>query len=120
LLIGNLDGESLALYRGDPGAGSIHFQDTANEAGIGPASLPFSTFGAVFCDYDLDGWKDILTANGHVDENVELTGSGTTFAEPLLLFHNERNGNYRDVGRAAGTVFSSRRGYRGTAVGAYD
>lgn len=120
LLIGNLDGESLALYRPDSGAGGAHFHDAANEAGVGPPSLPFSTFGAVFCDYDLDGWKDILTANGHVDENVELTGTGTTFAEPLLLFHNERNGSYRDAGRDAGPVFVSRRVYRGIAVGDYD
>jgi len=127
LLIGNLDGESLALYRPDAGAvgykdevGTGHFHDAAGEAGLGAVSLPYSTFGAVFCDYDLDGWKDILTANGHVDENIELTGAGTTFAEPLLLFHNERNGQYREVGRAAGPPFSTRRVYRGIAVGDYD
>ncbi len=123
LLIGNLDGESLALYRADPAGGpaeTAHFHDAAGEAGLASASLPFSTFSAVFCDLDMDGWKDILTANGHVDENVELTGAGVTFAEPLLLFQNQRKGQYREMGHGAGPPLTTRRVHRGIAVGDYD
>jgi hypothetical protein len=123
VLIGNLDGESLALYRPDPGAsgGAMgHFRDAAGEAGLGAASLPFSTFGAIFCDIDMDGWKDILTANGHVDENVELTGAGVTFAEPLQLFRYEGSGRYQDATREAGPALSTRRVHRGIAVGDFD
>jgi enediyne biosynthesis protein E4 len=120
VVIGNLDGESLALYRPDTGlqASEIpHYQDGAGPAGVGRPSLPYSTFGAVFCDVDLDGWKDLLTANGHVDENVEVTGSGVTFAEPLQLFQNQREGQYREISREAGAAFAARRVYRGIARG---
>jgi hypothetical protein len=123
LLIGNFNGESQALYRPEPGspeAGGIHYRDLAQEAGIGAPSLPYATFGAVFCDLDLDGWKEILTANGHVDEKIALGGGGVTFEEPLLLFRNDGTGRYRDVSREAGPALTTPRVHRGIAVGDYD
>jgi hypothetical protein len=28
------------------------------------------TFGLVFADWDLDGWQDIVTANGHIEPAI--------------------------------------------------
>src|SRR5262249_48445057 len=69
ILVGNFSKEMLGLYRGD---GHGHYLDAAAPAGLAAPSLPFLTFAVLFCDYDLDGRPDILTANGHIDENVHL------------------------------------------------
>jgi hypothetical protein len=121
VVIGNLDRQGLALYQ-DHGEGL--FTDVASAAGLFEASLPFLTFATVFCDYDLDGWKDLLTANGHVDENAATMGQGASFEQRLQLFHNEGASagepRFREVGESAGPGLLPRRVFRGIAVGDYD
>jgi hypothetical protein len=117
--IGNLDRQGLALFQ-DTGSGL--FADVAGAAGLYEPSLPFVTFATLFCDYDLDGRKDLLIANGHVDENASAMGEGGSFQQRLQLFHNEGPGTgaprFREVGEAAG--LTSRQVYRGIAVGDFD
>jgi enediyne biosynthesis protein E4 len=115
VLIGNFSGERVALFR-DGGGGQ--FVDAAEEAGLGEASYPYTTFGAVFVDYDLDGRKDICLANGHADESVGRAGSGVRFAQRLLLFHNEGEARFAEVDGGPG--FQGRLVGRGLAVGDYD
>jgi hypothetical protein len=64
------------------------FTDVAYEAGIGGVGWLFCTFGAKFLDYDNDGWKDILLANGQVFPQIDRYRTGITYAERRLLFHN--------------------------------
>jgi hypothetical protein len=137
LVIGNLSGEGLALFRpeaptGGPagsgqatGAPALQFVDRAEEAGIYQASMPFSTFGARFLDFDLDGYPDLLTANGHVHANVAHTSGSYTFAQRLQLFHNEPgeaagSRRFRDVTAVAGADLNVPRAARGLAVGDFD
>jgi hypothetical protein len=122
VLIGNFSGERAALFR-DGGGGQ--FVDGAEEAGLGEASYPYTTFGAVFVDYDLDGRKDICLANGHPDENIALAGNGPTFAQSMALFHNEGSQatvacRFRDVTGEAGSGLQGKIVGRGLAVGDYD
>jgi enediyne biosynthesis protein E4 len=127
LLIGNNSTEGLGLYRAEPAtpdSGGAHLLDVAEEAGIVQPSLPYSTFGALFVDADLDGYPDIITANGQENEHIGHTGGKVTFAEPLQLFHNEpgeRSGtrHFREVGRTAGAL-ARRQVWRGLAVGDFD
>jgi hypothetical protein len=74
------------LYRND-GAGN--FTDVSHELGIAEPSIPFLGWGAVFFDYDNDGWLDLLEANGHVYPEVDNAGWGTSFKQRPLLFHND-------------------------------
>jgi enediyne biosynthesis protein E4 len=121
IVIGNLDRQGLALFS-DGGNGL--FTDVAAQAGLYEPSLPFLTFATVFCDYDLDGRKDLLTANGHVDENATAMGQGASFEQRLLLFHNVGGApgapQFREVGEAAGPGLAPRRVYRGISIGDYD
>jgi hypothetical protein len=121
VVIGNLDRQGLALFQ-DTGTGLV--TDMAGPAGLFEPSLPFVTFATVFCDYDLDGRKDLLIANGHVDENASSMGEGGSFQQRLQLYQNEGSGagapRFREVGESAGSGLSSRRVYRGIAVGDYD
>ena len=52
--------------------------------------------GCAFLDYDADGWPDILLVNG-MEWPGHKTGRST-----LRLYHNNRNGTFTDVTRAAG------------------
>jgi enediyne biosynthesis protein E4 len=125
LVIGNFAREGLALYHPDaPG----HYADVAAEGGLFARTLPYVTFGALFCDYDLDGRKDLLLTNGHVEPNEEMTGEGFTFKQPMLLFHNESSSgtsgaagiHFRDVGAQSGPPFQSHVVGRGIAAGDFD
>lgn len=92
------------------------FEDRAGEAGFGPISNSFLGFGIHFLDYDNDGWKDIVVANGHVNPQVDAYSFGVTYAERMLLFHNLRNGKFKEVGQTSGPALSQRRVGRGLAV----
>jgi hypothetical protein len=112
VLIGNFDQEGLGQYLND---GQGHFTDVADQSGLYEASLPFLTFGVTFVDYDGDGYKDILTANGHVNE---VTAAG--YAMRLSAFHNDGTGKFQEAGPALGPIFTEPRVWRGLAVGDFD
>lgn len=121
VVVGNLNRQGLGLFQ-DTGSGL--FSDVAGQAGLYEASLPYVTFATVFCDYDLDGRKDILIANGHVDENAATMGEGSSFEQRLQLFHNESAApgtlQFRDVTATAGPGLAAASVYRGIAVGDFD
>ena len=74
------------LYRND---GDANFTDVSYQMGIADVTIPFLGWGTGFLDYDNDGWKDIVVANGHVYLQVDKNNWGTTYAQRPLLFHNE-------------------------------
>lgn len=63
ILMTHIDGETNTLYRALAAGG---FMDATPTSGLGPPSLPFTGFGVVFIDADLDGWLDVAIANGRV------------------------------------------------------
>lgn len=79
------------LYHNDGGA---NFTDVSSEAGIATATVPFLGWGDGFFDYDNDGWKDILIANGHVYPTVDAHPWGISYAQRPLLFHNLKTGKF--------------------------
>src|SRR6266542_3954518 len=89
--IGNFANEMTAFYvsQNDP----LTFTDQAVPQGIGAASRQSLTFGIFFFDYDLDGWLDLLTANGHLDEDVEKAQPSQRYRQPAQLFWNARGAN---------------------------
>jgi enediyne biosynthesis protein E4 len=96
LLIGNFANEGLSLFDREE---DLLFTDNAHVGGVHEPSLLYLTFGLFFFDYDLDGWQDIFTANGHIDDIVSTYDSMLTFKERPLLFHNERKGTFTEVGK---------------------
>ena len=67
LLVGNFSNQMLGLYHNE---GNGLFVDEAPSSTVGRASLLSLTFGVFFFDYDLDGYPDILAANGHIEEEI--------------------------------------------------
>jgi hypothetical protein len=84
--IGNFANEMTALYvsQKDP----CLFIDEAIAEGIGPASRLLLKFGIFFFDYDLDGRLDLLSCNGHLDEDIVKLQQSQHYAQPAQLFWN--------------------------------
>lgn len=85
--IGNFANEMTALYVQQD---AMLFSDEALSQGIGAASRTLLTFGVFFFDYDLDGWLDLLTVNGHIDPDIAKVSPLQTYAQPPQLFWNTR------------------------------
>ncbi len=109
----NFSDDSNNLYHNN---GDGTFDERAGAAGFGAVSVPFLGFGVRFLDYDNDGWKDILVANGHVNPQVDEHAFGITYAQRALVFHNLRDGRFEEVGLRAGPAMGQRRVSRGLAV----
>ena len=74
-------------------------------------SLPFSGWSNGFIDYNNDGWKDIYSANGDVDQVNETSPQHDT------MFENIDGKSFVDVSEEMGKDFL-RKGYqRGSAFG---
>jgi enediyne biosynthesis protein E4 len=116
LFVANISREMYSLYRnkGDRG-----FEDVAGAAGIAMPTIMDTGWGIRFFDFDLDGWPDIIMANGHPDDLIETISSSLRYKEPLLLFRN--NGRtFDDVTRLGGPAFTVGYPARGLAVGDLD
>ncbi len=87
IAIGNFANEMTALYVSAPNT-PTNFTDEAIAEGIGPASRLLLKFGIFFFDYDLDGRLDVLTANGHLEEEISKIQQSQTYAQPAQLFWN--------------------------------
>jgi hypothetical protein len=101
---------------------SIQFTDITKSAGItfthytgalGKKYLPETLGpGVAFIDYDGDGWQDLFFTNGK-----DWPGQHRRVST-MQLFHNNHNGTFTDVTRAAGLAIEA---YAlGVAVGDYD
>jgi hypothetical protein len=86
-------GGRLFLFHNDRGQ---RFIDVAQAAGLG---VSVNAFGSSWADYDNDGFSDLAVAAGIVDPPD---------GDRLRLFHNERNGKFREVGRDVGLVQKAR------------
>ncbi len=116
LFVANISREKFSLYRNQK---DNTFDDVAGPTGIAMATIMDTGWGIRFFDYDLDGWPDIIMANGHPDDLIETISSSLHYREPLLLFHNTGHG-YEDVTTQAGPAFAACYPARGLAVGDLD
>ncbi len=87
IAIGNFANEMTALYVAQNHT-SLIFTDEAISEGIGPASRLPLKFGIFFFDYDLDGRLDLLSVNGHLEEEITKVQQSQHYAQPAQLFWN--------------------------------
>ncbi len=102
------------LYRND---GDANFTDVSYQMGIAEPTVPFLGWGTAFLDYDNDGWKDLIVANGHVYKEVDQNPCGTTFAQRPLLFRNLGGKGFELMPAVEGTALAKTYVGRGLAVG---
>ena len=112
LLVGNFSNQMLGLYHNE---GNGLFVDEAPRSTVGRASLLSLTFGLFFFDYDLDGYPDILAANGHIEEQIGRVQPKIQYAELPLLLHNDGHGRFGQVNGFTQPLVA-----RGAAYGDFD
>jgi hypothetical protein len=123
----NLDGHSglvkthfynqpTGLYRND---GKGNFEDVTIAAGLNKETR-FVCFGAGLVDFDNDGYPDILLTSGSVYPEVARVNSRFPARSPRILFRNQGNGAFVEMGAEAGQGIDARHCSRGAAFGDFD
>jgi hypothetical protein len=102
LLVGNFSNQMLGLYHNE---GNGLFVDEAPMSTLGKETLLSLAFGVFFFDYDLDGYPDILTANGHIEEEIGRVQPKIQYKEPPLLFRNLGGRKFENVSTKVGPQF---------------
>ncbi|GIW88825.1 MAG: RNA-binding protein [Isosphaeraceae bacterium] len=97
LAIGNFANEMTALYVSEDPTRML-FSDQAHLFGLGAPTQNPLKFGLFFFDYDLDGRPDLLSVNGHLENDIEKTQQSMTYRQPAQLFWNS--------GRRGPTLFT--------------
>jgi len=98
IAVGNFANEMSALYVSMNGP--LQFFDAAIATGFGPPTRLQLTFGTFFFDYDLDGRLDLLSANGHLEEDIQKVQESQTYEQSPQLFWNgglERDAEFVEV-----------------------
>lgn len=102
LAIGNFANEMTAMYV--EAAASTpdlpQFSDEAISWGVGGPSRDPLKFGVFFFDYDLDGRMDLLTVNGHLEEEIAKVQHGQRYRQAAQLFWNGGNSGFVQVSPA--------------------
>ena len=106
ILIGNFANEPTSLFATQDIRNPLSFTDEALPSGLGPQSRLELKFGVFFFDYDLDGRLDVLTANGHLEEDIAKVQTSQIYKQPPQLFWNAGEGESEFV-RVPGDLLSS-------------
>ena len=96
IAIGNFANEMTALYVGGATAGL--FTDESISWGVGPTSRLPLKFGVMFFDWDLDGRLDLLSVNGHLEEEITKVQASQKYRQPAQLFWNAGAAGFVPVG----------------------
>lgn len=117
LVVDDLARQKYALYRNN---GDGTFSYDTDVTGMARMTLLHSGWGLRFVDYDNDGWKDLLIAQGHDLDTIERSFPDLHYREPPMLLRNVDGKRFANVGPVAGDVFRQKWVGRGLAIGDID
>ena len=113
LVITDLANQRYALYEN---AGDGTFNSSVLSSGIGSITMLHSGWSLRFLDYDNDGWKDLLIAQGHDLDTIEKSNPNLRYREPMMLLRNTGK-TFVNVSSISGDVFHQAWVGRGMAIG---
>ena len=116
LIVDDLSNETYALFENNKD-GSFNY--ISRKSGISRMSQFYSGWGVKFFDYDNDGWKDLIFAQGHDLDTIEKTNPHLHYREPMLLARNTGHG-FVDISAESGAIFQQAWVARGLAIGDID
>jgi hypothetical protein len=112
IVVTALAGETFPVFRNQ---GQGMFRDATYASRIGPLVATHSGWGVGLVDFNNDGWKDLFTAQSHVNDIVEQF-EAFAYKEPNGVFANLGNGTFRDDSK----TFAPARAHRGAAFADFD
>jgi hypothetical protein len=92
--IGNFSGEPTSLFEQ---RSAFQFREISRQSRIFSETLSALTFGIVFVDMDMDGWQDILSANGHIEPGIDVIKAGIRYRQQPLLLKNDGAGRFVNI-----------------------
>jgi hypothetical protein len=113
LMVTNFYGESTSFFQS---VGPALFCDRSSQVGLRAASRYLLGFGVSLVDANNDGFLDLATANGHVNDGRPLI----PYPMPAQLLLGGPGGRLVDVSRRAGPAWLVPRVGRGLAAGDLD
>jgi enediyne biosynthesis protein E4 len=116
LFVTNFSGQPNTLYRNEGGG---RYTDVSYAAGVALPHMKFLAFGCEFLDYDADGWRDLIVANGHVQVRAETAFEGVTYRERKQLFRNRAGRDFVEITEGLGDLAQPTES-RGLAMGDVD
>jgi len=117
LFVTNFSDDYSTLYRNE---GKMRFSDRSYQSGLAQPSFSMLKWGAVFEDFDNDGFKDLFVANGHIYPDVDRHDVHTTYKHWLQLFHTMGGKTFTEVGEAAGVRAVGRLSARSAVAADFD
>jgi hypothetical protein len=111
-----LAGESFPLFRN---LGKGMYQDATHRARLAPLVAARSGWANGFFDLDNDGWKDLFTANAHVNDEIERF-EANAYRLTNSVFRNAGDGTFVDASAGAGLAAAEARAHRGAGFGDLD
>jgi hypothetical protein len=113
LAVTDLANQTYAIYHNTRDGG---FDYASGVTGIGNITLLHSGWSLRFLDFDNDGWKDLLIAQGHDLDTVEKSYPSLRYREPMLLVRNTGKA-FVDISSKSGPAFQEALVGRGMAIG---
>jgi hypothetical protein len=113
LVITDLANQRYALYRN---LGDGTFDYASFTSGLGGMTMLHSGWSLRFMDYDNDGWKDLLIAQGHDLDTIEKSFPQLHYREPMMLARNTGT-RFIDVSGISSEIFHDAWVGRGMAIG---
>ena len=110
IVVTHMDDQTNAVYGL---AGPWVFADRRYATRLAEPSVGKVGFGVVAADYDQDADLDVVVANGHIIDNIELLDPRQSFRQPNQAFENTGGGRFREVTEAGFTIARSSRGMAG-------
>jgi len=112
----HFQGQATGLYHNN---GKAEFDDVTAKAGLS-LERRFISWGTGLFDFDNDGYPDILIATGTVYPELEHVYAKYPALNPRLVFRNQGNGTFVELGDEAGPGISAKHMSRGCAFGDFD
>ena len=115
LIVTNFSDDYNTLYRN---VGHGMFRDVSSRAGMGEPTWAKLSWGVGFVDFDLDGFVDVVIADGHVYPEVDRHDFGIRYRQPNSAFRNLGDGTFEEMALPDGPA--GPQASRGLATGDYD
>lgn len=108
--------QATGVYRNN---GQGEFDDVTLQAGLGTEKR-FVSWGAGLVDLDNDGYPDIFIVSGTFAPELEKVYAKYPARNQRLIWRNNRNGTFSELGDEAGPAIAERHVSRGAAFGDFD